>query len=100
MANNRMSLVNKTTGVRIYLAKYYPSTGWYPPSNILELLNIGFESSDFGHLTIEERGAKASQVGFGPPYAQGGMWGDDWHLVYEETDLVAAQNAIAGCVFG
>lgn len=29
MANNRMYLVNKKTGHRITIAKYYPSTGWY-----------------------------------------------------------------------
>lgn len=28
MANNRMWLVNKRTGARLLLAKYYPSTRW------------------------------------------------------------------------
>lgn len=29
MANNRLWLVNKRTGDRTLIAKYYPSTGWY-----------------------------------------------------------------------
>jgi hypothetical protein len=29
MANNRMWLVNKTTGKRVLLCKYYPTSGWY-----------------------------------------------------------------------
>lgn len=29
MANNRMYLVDKDTGEKVLLAKYYPSSGWY-----------------------------------------------------------------------
>lgn len=29
MANNRLYLKCKRTGEKVFLAKYYPSTGWY-----------------------------------------------------------------------
>ena len=40
MANNRMFLVNRKTGAKIYLAKYYPSTGWFGPKGLSERLNF------------------------------------------------------------
>lgn len=85
MANNRMYLVNKRTGTRIYLAKYYPSSGWYPPTDIEERLSKGFDESDFGHLSGDERLTRALTFG-GPPYANASdvMCGDDWELEYEE----------------
>jgi len=83
MANNRMYLVNKTTGVRIYLAKYYPSTGWYAPRGIESDMNAAFDKSDFGHLSEEERKALEGVEGCGP-FAQGGMYGAGWVLEYEE----------------
>ena len=45
MANNRMFLVNERLGVRICVAKYYPSSGWYVEqveSSLAERLNKSF----------------------------------------------------------
>jgi hypothetical protein len=83
MANNRMYLVNPETGVRIYVAKYFPSLGWYTVGDVEARLNDGFDESDFGHLTPEERAAKRAQLTFGPPYARGGSDGAQWVLEYE-----------------
>ncbi len=64
MANNRMFLVNKRTGARVFLAKYYPGTGWYSAgSHVHEAIDAAFEAD-------EDRS-----------YA---MWGDlDWEIAYE-----------------
>lgn len=85
MANNRMYLVNKRTGAKVYLAKYYPSTGWYIPKPGLEQrLADAFDQADFGHLTDEQRKANDSHVGLGVPHqSSGGMYGDEWTLEYE-----------------
>lgn len=88
MANNRMFLVNRRTGVKIYLAKYYPSTGWMASSNIGTELSDGLERSDFGYLGNEEEMARRSQVGLGgEPYANYDpkylMLGDQWELEYD-----------------
>lgn len=83
MANNRMYLKNTRTGDLIYLAKYYPSLGWFAPDNIGPLLNAQFDEADFGHLTPAERAAKAMQPGLGQPYSGGGVLGDEWEIEYE-----------------
>lgn len=64
MANNRMWLTNKRTGAKVLLAKYYPSTGWYPyHDDIHDKLMKLFESNE-------------------PPASP---WGDnDWTLEYEQ----------------
>lgn len=87
MANNRMYLVNRRTGVRAYLAKYYPSCGWSSWPGIDTQLNAAFEKSDFGHLSPAELDAKRKQTTFGPPYANysaNRLWfGDEWVIEYE-----------------
>ena len=61
MANNRMYLVNKKSKARIYLAKYYPSLGWYSnDEKLFEHLNEEFHKSDWSHLTPEQNRAKAA----------------------------------------
>jgi hypothetical protein len=82
MANNRMFLVNKRTGTRISLAKYYPSTGWYMTEGMMEAINQKFDDADFGHLTPEAREANNLKPGFGPPHSMGGMFADEWVLEY------------------
>jgi len=84
MANNLMYLVNKRTGTRIIIAKFYPSTGWYTAEAIKKTLDAAFDESDFGHLTDQERREKEYQVGFGPPYAFDPI-GDEWTLEYSDV---------------
>ena len=65
MANNRMYLRNKRTGDEIYIAKYYPSTGWYTFDGVAECMNEGFHKADFGHLTPEEQAQNDAHEGMG-----------------------------------
>lgn len=68
MANNRMFLVNDRLGVRVFLAKYYPSTGWYSPApDIAGALSKAFEADD----------TMGADPGSGPT---------DWRLAYESDD--------------
>ena len=83
MANNRMYLINKRTQARVFLAKYYPSTGWFTTDGLELKLNKAFDAADFGHLTPEERTVKEKTIGFGPPFAAGGMYGAEWVLEYD-----------------
>lgn len=85
MANTRMYLKNTRTGDRIYLAKYYPSTGWYRPSwVVVSAINRGFDVADFGHLTEEQRAENAARQGLGVPYpSAGGMFGEEWIVEYD-----------------
>lgn len=85
MANNRMYLVNERTGTRVYLAKYYPSTGWYPPDDVAQRLTDAFDIADFGHLSDAERVENAIHHGLGgvPHKSLGGMYGDRWRVEYE-----------------
>ena len=44
MSNNLMFIENKRLNVRVYVAKYYPSTGWYPINDTIpEELSAGFD---------------------------------------------------------
>jgi hypothetical protein len=44
MANNRMWLINERLGVRVLLAKFYPSTGWFVPHDGLRtVLDTAFD---------------------------------------------------------
>ena len=61
MANNRMYLVNKRTGARVFLAKYYPNTGWYTVGEISPHLDEAFDVD----------------VGYG------GTYGERWDIEYE-----------------
>jgi hypothetical protein len=107
MANTRMFLKNTRTGTRIYLAKYYPSTGWYVPTAVdptlagdnskeaqakriyaaaewAQKVNEGFDQADFGHLTPEQREENRVAPGFSTPHkSPGGMHGEEWVLEYE-----------------
>lgn len=98
MANNKMFLVNKRTGVKIYLAKYYPSTGWFSILGSEKKLDDGFDKSDFGHLTPEEQALKDGEPGFGPFYANYPAshlhLGDQWELEYESVSQVPAPNTV------
>ncbi len=88
MANNRMYLRNKRTGYVVYLAKYYPSTGWYTVADDLEgVINEAFRVADFGHLSPQDQAICKSKFGFGPPYsaAENVMLGDEWELAYDST---------------
>lgn len=98
MANNKMFLVNKRTGVKIYLAKYYPSTGWFSVQNVEANLRSGFDRSDFGHLTPTERQFQNCKLGFGPPFANYPLshlhLGDQWELEYESVSQVPGPNTV------
>lgn len=75
MANNRMYLVHKKTGQSIFIAKYFPQTGWFTTNeNLTADLNKEFNKQDFGdeewHLDKET--------------SIGGYWGScDWQIKYE-----------------
>lgn len=84
MANNRMYLLNRRTGTRIYIAKYYPSTGWLPVRGVENRMLNGFDLVDFGHLTSEQRRENFQHLGLGVPHpSAGGMYGAEWELEYE-----------------
>lgn len=84
MANNRMYLKNTRTGEAVYIAKYYPSTGWYTEDDITEKLNAAFHKADFGHLTESQKLINQKHVGFGVPYpSAAGLWGAEWVLQLE-----------------
>ena len=61
MSNNRMWLANDRLGVRCLIAKYYPSTGWYPTPHTK--LAAAMDSDD--------------------EHTQDGP--TDWRLIYEST---------------
>ena len=80
-----MYLKNTRTGDRVYLAKYYPSTGWYSPVSVtLNSINEGFDKADFGHLTYRQHLENMAHSGLGVPHISGGgMFGEEWVLEYE-----------------
>lgn len=81
MANNRMYLINRRTGDKLYLAKYYPSTGWYTVQTDLEnVLNETFYRADFG---ADSRPVLPRFLGTSNAVSGGGMYGDEWELEYE-----------------
>lgn len=86
MANNRMFLVNRRTGAKVMIAKYYPSTGWFAYDGLTEKVNQAFHHHDFGHLTTAQEAANAAHHGLGVPHtSEGGMFGGaDWYIDYEE----------------
>jgi len=87
MANNRMYLVNRRTGDRIYLAKYYPSYGWIAlPDLSLEMREMFFRA-DFGHLPAKEQRRAQFKTHMGPPYAfSAAVEGAEWELQYETEE--------------
>lgn len=72
MANNRMWLVNERLGVKVVLAKFYPSTGWSSPEGCSERLDAAFDGDD-------------------APTGQSGL--EDWKLVYEDENYTAEYGA-------
>lgn len=83
MANSKMFLRNKHTGLKVFIAKYYPSTGWFRYSNWDEI-EKELHLSDFGHLTPDEQHQQYTKLGFGPPYAASSEDnGEVWELLYE-----------------
>jgi hypothetical protein len=86
VANNRMYLKNTRTGERAYIAKYYPSLGWYPPEDLAAQLMDFFERQDFGHLSEEDL-MTVHRLGFqsGPKLkSAGGMYGAEYVLEMEK----------------
>lgn len=71
MANNRMFITDGKN--KIFIAKYYPGTGWYFANDDFEIkLNEAFNSDDFGMPWNEGMLSKH------------GMWGNrNWKIVYE-----------------
>ena len=68
MANNRMYLRNKRTEAKVLLAKYYPSTGWYP----FHIPNEGIDLPDKMSKVFDDNAPEPTQ------------WGDnDWTIEYE-----------------
>lgn len=85
MANNRMFLVHKERGQRIYLAKYYPSTGWLARDDIQKTMEEAFFQEAFGHVTEEKLHARSIPMSVdGRPHALGGMFGSGWALEFDE----------------
>lgn len=88
MANNRMYLFNTRTKQSVYLAKYYPSTGWYlncKGGEVEETMSNAFHQADFGELTPEQEAANARHVGFGVPFPSDSreVEGAEWEIRYE-----------------
>ena len=83
MANNRMVMVNTRTGERFFLAKYYPSTGWYSQTRWDKKRDVGaeldafFHKQDFGDKPYED-------LVRGVDYAAGGMYGAEYRIDLEE----------------
>jgi len=71
VANNRMFLTNGK--VKIFIAKYYPSTGWYTKNDgLISEIDKAFNDDDFGRSW--KKGMKSKY----------GMCGHaDWKIVYE-----------------
>jgi len=74
-----MYLVNTRTGDKVFIGKYYPSTGWYvfDADNFVARVSEAFQRADFGDLSYEE--ASKNNV-----CSSGGLWGDtSWCIKYE-----------------
>ena len=84
MADNRMWLFNKVTKQSICLAKYYQPTGWHVIPTSDQLCDF-FNAVAFKHLTAEERKVMNKRSKTGPPYANGGKYGDEWVLKYRHV---------------
>lgn len=65
-----MYLRNKRTGHTIYLAKYYPSTGWYVNKDAQDLYDDMGETFVVAH---EDETQPRPDM----------MWGEEWELWYE-----------------
>jgi hypothetical protein len=79
MANNRLYLKSNHTGERILIAKYYPSTGWYPRSEQWQNVQRFFERHSFGN-GITWKQAKQDRI-----KARGGMYdSNSFEIEFEE----------------
>lgn len=91
MANNRMYLLHVPTGRALYLAKYYPSTGWFkhaPETLGIDLMQF-FNDCDFWLLTDEQRKENNSTLSFPSPHtSSGGFEGADYAIAYEGDDRI------------
>ena len=85
MANNIMWLVNRRTGSRFALAKYYPSTGWYVIGTLKEI-NKAFDAEDF----------PASDGGNRPAHSVAGLLGDEWDVQFESVFYSGEHQPIGG----
>jgi len=85
MANNRMYLFNTRTKQQVYIAKYYPSTGWYFTGDAQQALADAFHKADFGDLTDEQEKANAAHEGFGVPFpaVNSELEGAEWEVRYD-----------------
>ncbi len=81
MANNRMYLANKSTGEKVCIAKFYPSTGWYceDQENLVATINAIFHKHDFGGISFEEA---RSQKGLSHHSPLGDI---NWRIEFEEN---------------
>jgi len=71
MANNRMFLTNGKE--KIFIAKYYPGTGWYTANeNLILKLDEAFNKDDFGGSWEEGMRSKYGMCGHA-----------GWKIVYE-----------------
>ena len=78
-----MYLRNKRTGRTVYLAKFYPSLGWFRPDSYHKSLNLEFSEAEFSLEELVEFYDRG--LGSGPPYSGGTPEnGAEWELVYED----------------
>lgn len=86
MANNRMYIFNKRTKQKIFVAKYYPSTGWYVDSDdLVNKLNGEFNLASFGQENWPNAGKEFSSPSR-VKAVEGAMGGNDWCIKYESAD--------------
>lgn len=85
MANNRMYFFNTRTKQQVYIAKYYPSTGWYFTVEVEQVLGEAFNKADFGDLTEEQLKENAAHKGLGVPHTaiSSPIEGAEWELRFE-----------------
>jgi hypothetical protein len=86
MANNRMYLINEELGECIFIAKYFPVTGWYVKNDdLVDALNKIFHRTDYPDVPCEEfKWEELLKKGI---FAKGGMDGNtDWEIAYEHIE--------------
>lgn len=80
MANNRLYLKSKRTGKTFYLAKFYPSTGWYVKDEATFGKEFGefLHEHSFGKITFDY--AKAEGIKGGIGNYDGGTMELEWEV--------------------
>jgi hypothetical protein len=83
MANNRLFLRCKRSGLKVLIAKYYPSTGWYVfHKGLSRKLDEMFHEDDFPGVDKKLFNlANTNKI-----FARGGMWSSNVHELVYETD--------------